>query len=243
MRLVESKAYLRLRQLQDRGLWNGVPPVPIDHVLEHLLGLSISWEVVEEGPGEEILACLRPQTREVVLNESYVDLFSQKPGLERFSKGHEAGHADVFALSTEQDQLGLLAPSCYAPRKRSASRGEVAVVAERLKSLQPEIRTEVMRELLNQERARRAAGEDSPLERRSVDHYAAVLLMPEDLMREAIREKDPSQWSELYRLSEEFEVTISALVVRMKEMGLIFDVVDKEILLRNPAEKGQGELF
>lgn len=243
MLAIEGKAYLRLQQLRERGLWDGGPPVPVDHVLEHLLELSIAWEEIQEEPGEEILACLRPDTREVVLNEIHTPLFAEKPGLERFSKGHEAGHADVFALLGASDQLKLLADACYRPRRRSATRGPVLVVSERIKSLSPELRTVVMREMIRRDRARQAAGEDSPLERRSVDHYAAVLLMPEDLLRRSVQGRDLTRWPTLYDLADGFQVTISAMVVRLKELGMIYDVIDRQILLRNPDQQDQTELF
>lgn len=243
MREVERKAYERLRQLRERGFWDGAPPIPIDHVLEHLLGLSISWEEIEEEPGELIMACLRPETREVVLNERHLDLFREKPGLLRFSKGHEAGHADVFALAAETEQLTMAVETRYQPRRRSATRGPVSVIAERLRGLAPDVRTEVMRELVARQRAKRQAGEDSPWERRSVDHYAAVVLMPEGILRDAARDRVLSRWPAIYELATAFEVTVTAMIVRLKELGLIFDIEDGEILVRNPAHAGQGELF
>ena len=243
MRRIEEKAYSRLRQLRARGLWDGTAPVPVDHVLEHILQLQISWERIEEKPDERILACLRPETREVVLNEIHMDLFLEKPGLERFSKGHEAGHADVFALAGEAEQFKLLKDSVYRPQRRSATRRQVTVLSERLKQLTPEVRTEVYRELADRERACREKGEDSLLERRSVDRYAATILMPEDLVRELACQLDLTRWLSLYEMAEALGVTISALIVRLKELHLIHDVRDKAIVLVDPALEAQNSLF
>jgi hypothetical protein len=240
---IEEKAYRRLQQLREKSLWTGAVPVPVDHVIEHLLGLSIVWEVIPEDPDEQILACLRPEKGQVVLNERHVELFRDKPGLERFSKGHEAGHADVFALVGETDQLKLFADSCYRPRRRSAPGGDVSVLRNRLRGLDPETRIEVMRELVQDERRRQAAGDDSPLERSAVEHYAAVLLMPEPLVRELARQGDLAGWPFHYQLAEAFGVTISAMIVRLKELGLVFDVVDRAIVVENPAFRSQGKLF
>jgi hypothetical protein len=237
---IEHKAYRRLRQLRERGLWDGVPPVPIDHVLEHLLDLSISWEDVVEEPDEEILACLRPETREVVMNERYRERFERIGGLEEFSKAHEAGHADVFALCADPEQIPLLPTSGYRPKHRSATRGVVAVLTVRLKELSPEMRSEVLRELKNHERTQQARGEDSPLERRAVEHYGAVLLMPEDIVRACAKGVDLSQWSEIVALATKFHVSRTAMRIRLEELRLIYPV---GVQSRNPAGVGQEDLF
>ncbi len=237
---IEHKAYRRLRQLRERGLWDGVPPVPIDHVLEHLLDLSISWEDVNEDPGEEILACLRPERREVVMNERYRERFERITGLEEFSKAHEAGHADVFALCADSEQIHLLPKSLYHPKHRSAAHGEVSVLTARLKALSPEMRSEVLRELKNQEHALKARGEDSPLERRAVEHYAAVLLMPEDVIRTYAKGVDLSEWSGVVVLATKFQVSRTAMRIRLEELRLIHA---RGIQSRNPTTVGQEELF
>src|SRR2546429_9300367 len=144
MAMVEERAYMRLRELRTRGLWDGSPPVPVEHVVEHLLNLTISWEVVTEQDGEQILACLRPETMEVVLNEVHRKRFETAQGLERFSIAHEAGHADVFAVAALSAQLGLLGEQLYRPNQRSATHGPVAVIAAPLSGLSPDMRAEIM---------------------------------------------------------------------------------------------------
>lgn len=239
MHRIEEKAYARLRRLRELSLWDGSAPVPIDHVLEHVLDLAISWEEVEEPPGRQVLACLRPETREVVLNERYAPQFRQKPGLLRFSKGHEAGHADVFAIVAEADQLKFLGSSHYHPRRCSATKGNVWVIGSRLRELEPEYRTEVMREILQLERQRRAQGEDSDVERRSVDHYAATLLMPADLVRNELSERDSANWSDLYEVADRLGVSITAFTIRLKELGIIRDIVDGRIVLKGGGDGDQ----
>lgn len=243
MERIEQKAYARLRRLRELELWDGTAPVPVDHVLEHVLGLKISWEVVEEPEGSQVFACLRPETKEIVLNESYLDLFHEKPGLLRFSKGHEAGHADVFALLDESEQLQLLAKSHYRPMRCSASKGEVSVLQSRLRELSPDVRTEVMREIVRQERRRREAGEDSDLERRSVDHYAATLLMPEEVVRSEMEGREATSWPALYDAARNLGVSISAFTIRLRELGMIADIVDRKIVLKEEAGDGQISLL
>src|SRR4051812_21171033 len=104
---IEERTSKRLRELQQRRLWNGVPPVPVDHVAEHLLNLEYSWEEIEEEEGEEVLGCLRPSTREIVLNERHRERFDVI-GCLRFTIGHECGHADLYALADHATEQGLL---------------------------------------------------------------------------------------------------------------------------------------
>ena len=244
LRQIENRAYRRLQQVRKRGIWNGEPPVPIELILEHALDLRISWEVIDEEPGETIFACLRPETRQVVVNERHRALFGSTPGLERFSLAHEGGHADVFALADRANEPQLLEGPTYRPQQRSATKGPVVTVAPRLRQLPPETRTAVLVELADQERARRAAGEDSPLVRRAVDHYAAVLLMPADLVRAAAAGRDMSSWHTVTDLARLFGVSKSALRIRLQELGLIFGVDDAgTILLTDPAQKDQHTLF
>lgn len=72
------------------------PPIPLDHIIEHVFDLKISWEPIEEPLGQTILGGLRPERRQIVLNEKHIDLFNSKPGLERSTNGHELGHWKLF---------------------------------------------------------------------------------------------------------------------------------------------------
>ncbi len=244
MEMVEERAYSRLRQLRDRGLWDGRPPVPVDHVIEHLLKLTISWEVVSELAGEQILACLRPEAMEVVLNEARRGQFETMPGLERFSLAHEAGHADVFALTALSEQLGLIARDVYKPAQRSAARGPVAVILGRLPEMSREALREVLQTLKELDRARQVAGEDTPFVRRTVDHYAAVLLMPEEAVRSMADGLDLSRWSTIQTLASDFQVSRTAMRIRLEECRLIHGVDERgQVVLKDPGATGQGEIF
>ncbi|MBL0937887.1 MAG: hypothetical protein IBJ03_03270 [Gemmatimonadaceae bacterium] len=241
---IEERAYSRLRQLRQRGLWDGKPPVPIEHLIEHILELNLRWEVIQEESGESVFACLRPATREIVLNEIHRERFQNQPGLERFSIAHEAGHADVFAVVREADQIGLLVGLGYRPQRRSATNGEVFSLHTRLRELPRAIRTEVMQGLAARERERRAAGEDSPLERRAVDHYAAVLLMPAEQVRAAAAAITLRSQRDIRRLADSFLVSTDAMRIRLQELGLIHSVAkDGTVQITDPATRLQGSLF
>lgn len=80
------------------------PPIDVDLIGEALCRLRWDWDVIPDprlkagqtpsGADRSlvILAGLYPRQRRVVLNEEHLDLFQAKPGLERFTKGHEIGH-------------------------------------------------------------------------------------------------------------------------------------------------------
>jgi hypothetical protein len=70
-------------------------PVPVDEIVEQVLGLDFDWDVIQEQPGEQILGGLDAENRKILLNEAHTDLFDEKPGLLRSTIGHEAGHRDV----------------------------------------------------------------------------------------------------------------------------------------------------
>ncbi|HWG34217.1 MAG TPA: hypothetical protein VN650_08615 [Gemmatimonadaceae bacterium] len=260
---IEQRAYTQLHALQRPhgdgrpALWDGTPPVPVEHVAEHLLGLSIVYEVITEREDEEILGCLRPEAREIVLNETHAQRFRDVPGTERHTIGHEIGHADVFGdvAATMQAPLpGLAATGCT--RKRSSSRGDVRVLSlrpsdalkRRLAGCNPEVRREAYRrfelEMRAQEQEQIAAGADSPMVRRAVDHYAATLLMPADLLRREAEGLDLSRRSSVDHLARRFVVSRQSLLIQLENLNLIHGVADDgTIKLESPVEAQQPSLF
>ena len=59
------------------------------------MGLDFDWDEIEEQPGEQILGGLVAAERKIVLNEKHLAFSRQKPGLQRSTIGHEAGHWDI----------------------------------------------------------------------------------------------------------------------------------------------------
>lgn len=77
------------------------------------------------------------------------------------------------------------------------------------------------------------------------DMFAACLLMPKDIITGVINEiKQRSQvtFPDLYRLTEEFEVSISALTIRVQELNLLH-IADKKIYHSEAEAMGQLSLF
>jgi DNA-binding MarR family transcriptional regulator len=66
------------------------------------------------------------------------------------------------------------------------------------------------------------AGQDSPEVRSAVDRYQSSMLMPEWLIKAAVKDMDVTSWPALYALAERAQVTISNLTVRLHRLGIIY---------------------
>ena len=227
---IEILARQRLADLE-RALGRPVTaPVPIDLLAEKVLGLEFLWEEVEELPGEVILGAIVPKKRLIVLNERHRKLFAEKPGLERSTKGHEMGHWDLFVDKGTLNHPGLYAADDDGPfALRSSAVGDVAVL-NILESC-PE-----GRELLKRMRQRA----DEPDEARAVNRYAAAISMPKTLLCREAEKINRTEWRNLYQLAHKFEVSISALRVRLEQINLLY--VRPDGLLFESRDAAQGQL-
>ncbi len=208
------------------------PPIPINLLAEKVLGLDFLWDDIKELPGEKIFGGLQPKKRLIVLNERHTDLFKEKPGLERSTIGHEMGHWDLFI-----NESMLNHPSLFKERDndsfayRSANVGEVEVI-KKLISCQKGI------DLLHQIQSKA----DDPDEARSVNCYAACLSMPKEMICMEALKIDRTKWPNLYKLAEKFEVTISAMTVRLQQLNLLHINKDKKLFESKEAGYGQTSL-
>ncbi len=104
--VIEDITAQRLREYEAKLGVTVALPIPIEQVVEQVLGLDFDWDVIEELPGEQILGGLDAVNRKILLNETHADLFDQNPGLLRSTIGHEAGHWDI-----DIDRSRLLHPT------------------------------------------------------------------------------------------------------------------------------------
>ena len=180
-----------------------------------------------------MLAGLAPRERLIVLNERHRPLFDAKTGLERSTKGHEMGHWDLFIDRDNLGQPGLPGLGPAAPcLLRSSRAGQVQVLGALL-------RDPVGRDLLRE----MAARADPPEEARAVNRYAAAIAMPRSLLRaEALRIRR-THWPDLYRLAEKFDVTISALCVRLQQLDLLHIDDQRRLSESKAAAVGQTSLW
>jgi hypothetical protein len=230
---IEDLAEARLAQLVEVLGAPLTPPIPIDLLAEKILGLNFLWEDIDELPGEIIPGALLPQQRCIVLNEKHLSLFEQKPGLERSTKGHEMGHWDLFIdkATLEHPSLFDRAGSSPVLRRRSGL-GDVFTI-QRLLAF-PEGQ-HLLRAIQSHA--------DDPEEARAVNRYAAAISMPKDMLCEAAHKIDRTTWSDLYALATTFDVTITALTVRLSQFNLLYLKRDgNKTILYESAEDAMGQM-
>jgi hypothetical protein len=235
--VIEEVTANRVREYEAKAIATVKLPVPIEKIVEQVLGLDLEWDVIEEHPGEQILGGLIAAERKIVLNEKHLGLFQEKPGLERSTLGHEAGHWDV-----DIDRARLFHPTFPGFEVKSQIVNRHSSKADRVIEV-------LFNRAMHDDRAYRlykklTEGQDAPEVRSAVDRYQSALLMPAWLMREADQRYDLTILPQLYRLAEEAQVNISNLTVRLQRLGLIYlREGDKKIYRSQDEAIGQRSLF
>jgi tetratricopeptide (TPR) repeat protein len=81
-----------------------------------------------------------------------------------------------------------------------------------------------------------------PKDRREwqAERFASYLLMPESLLLLAIKGIDLYRWPTLYRLRDQFQVSITALTIRLEELGYLY-VTTNGRLYPSPTEAVDGQ--
>lgn len=209
-------------------------PVDVEKFGDLVLGLSILWEAIEELPGEEVLGGLKADERLIVMNERRLPALQAKSGRLRLTLGHEMGHWDLFVDKSKLDHPSLFDATPGMFGYRSTASGRLVQVMTKLLSC------EEGREILRKIHARA----DKPDEARSVNRYAAAILMPREIIVEDAGKIDRTRWPNLYRLAERYDVTISALVVRLEQLDMLcLDQATKTLYPSRDAATGQGRLL
>ncbi len=72
--------------------------------------------------------------------------------------------------------------------------------------------------------------------------FMGYLLLPYDILKEAIEGVDLLSWPNLYRIREQFDVTISALTIRLERLGLIHVPADGHLQRAPERSPGQQRL-
>lgn len=234
---IEDITTQRIRAYEAKAGVTVTLPVPLDQIVEQVLGLDFDWDVIEEQPGEQILGGLDAVNRKILLNEKHLPLFKEKPGLERSTIGHEAGHwdLDVDRAKLAHPMLpGIDVAPCFVHRHAAKSDRLIEVLFT--KAMQDDRAYKVYRDL--------TAGQDAPEVKSAVDRYQSCLLMPKWLIQDAASRYDFTKWPDLYRLADEAQVNISNLTVRLRRLGMIYlQDGDKTIYRSKDEVTGQKRLF
>ena len=88
----------------------------------------------------------------------------------------------------------------------------------------------------------RRSGPGQDLREVQAHRFMGFLLMPADLLTEAIKGVDVLSWPTLYGLRDRFQVTISALKVRLERLGLLYVTEDGELYPSRQEYEGQMRL-
>lgn len=235
-RTIDGITGMRIRQYEQLTGQPVMFPVPIEKIVERVLGLDFDWMEIEEKSGEQILAGLIPEERRIVLNSRHLSLFQAKPGLERSTIGHEAGHwdIDIDRTSLHHPRLPGFELQASVVRRHAMDRHVLVEVLNR--AAHDDRYFELYREL--------TAGQDSPEVRSAVDRYQSSMLMPDWLIRQAIKEMEVASWPALYELAERAQVTISNLAVRLQRMDVIYiPEGTRDLYAGRDAFLGQRHLF
>jgi hypothetical protein len=229
---IESRAEERLAQLAKRLGRAITPPVPTDHFIEHVLELDFLWDKIEERPGEMILGAINPKGRQIVMNDTHAELFCEKEGLERFTKLHEAGHWDLLTDQASIDHPRLLDDNESGLVAFRHSRAGLLHVLKALCTSNDGV------QYICDLRSRA----DDPDEKRVVNRYAGAVLIPRQLLREDVDRRRPQGWPDVYRLAERYEVTVTAMKVRLNQLELVY-IDEHGTFHRSKAEAGGQQVL
>jgi len=212
--VIDEITAMRIRQYEQLSGASVKLPVPVENIVEQVLKLDFDWIDIDEREGEQILAGLVPEQKRIVLNSRHLNLFAEKPGLERSTIGHEAGHwdIDIDRTSLHHPHLPGFDIQDSVVRRQTADNSILVEVLNR--AVYDDRYFELYRHL--------TAGQDTPEVKSAVDRYQSSLLMPSWLIRDAVQDIDVTNWSDLYELAKRAQVTISNLVVRLHRMDIIF---------------------
>lgn len=201
------------------------PPVPIEKVVMQVFGLTVDWDEIEEEEGIIVFGGLNPKRKVIVLNSRQLDLFHSSPGLERSTIGHEAGHweYEVDKNAIDHPTLPGFEEGIVFLHKTSRKYGTLTVYRGNIQVVDnKKVRPDLLRKYDDKDQAR------------VVNRFAAALSMPRHLLKEAVKGVDLTKWTALYDLKETFDVSISAMSVRLQQLGYIY--IDGKVIHKNKLE-------
>ena len=85
----------------------------------------------------------------------------------------------------------------------------------------------------------RSSGPGQDLREVQAHRFMGFLLMPSDVLLEAVRDVDLISWPVLYKLRDRFKVTITALKVRLERLGLLYVTEDGNLYPSRQEYEGQ----
>ena len=88
----------------------------------------------------------------------------------------------------------------------------------------------------------RRSGPGQGLREVQAHRFMGFLLMPSEMLKEAVKDVDLLSWPVLYGLRDRFQVTITALKVRLERLGLLYVTEDGDLYPSRQEYEGQMRL-
>ena len=88
----------------------------------------------------------------------------------------------------------------------------------------------------------RSSGPGQDLREVQAHRFMGFLLMPSEMLREAVKDVELLRWPALYELRDRFQVTITALKVRLERLGLLYVTEDGDLYPSQQEYEGQMRL-
>lgn len=85
----------------------------------------------------------------------------------------------------------------------------------------------------------RGSGPGQDLREVQAHRFMGFLLMPSPILLEAVRDVDLQSWPNLYKLRDLFQVTISALKIRLERLGLVYVTEERGLYPSRQEYEGQ----
>lgn len=180
------------------------PPVPIEDIIDLVVDIPIVRETIPDHHGSPVLAKLVARGYPHHTLEIIVN--EDKQSYFDKYKGTEQ-----YSLAHELGHLVLHIDRGSLNTLLLPDAKEQAIILCRMNT--------------DEERDRNAKRKEFQAER-----FAAYILMPQDLLRAACASVDIYHWPDLYSLKDRFQVTISALTNRLKELHLVTITPDRKLI-------------
>lgn len=195
-----------------------VCPVPVEEIVEFHYDLQICWEPIDRLDADGmVMAAIIPDRKQIILNETHRALFDSKIGTYHFTLAHELGHWVLHAEGQTYLRNGDAQPEWAAAGAKAETEAGTQAGAE------VEVGAVVPQPYFCRSSSRK------PIEEVQADLFAGCLLMPRPMMERALKQLNmigTIRLHHLYGLADCLKVSISALSVRLKQLGLLD--VDRE---------------
>jgi len=216
--LTDQELEVRADKLLDRaarehGIAIG-PPVPVEPIAEVVFDLRLDWVPLED----DTLARLNCEDWSIQPNERQRESFARYPGQYEFTLGHELFHA-IEHVEDVGEQLSL--------------------------DLTLEDRVAYRRQRQRQQERQWHIGATVQDRRRDIqaDRFAGFLLMPKRFLVPAIQGKNVCDHATRIELARKFSVSLSAMTVRLQQLGCLYRGPDGRFYRSAAEATGQIALF